>query len=81
MDRILRQQQVCALVGLRPNSIYRLEQRGDCPRRIRLIGRAVGWHEAEVQEWLASRARATSRPLSKQENQSPGDAGATKSEL
>jgi prophage regulatory protein len=40
----------------RPN-IYRLIQLGQFPRQIPLGGRAVGWLESEIEEWIAQRVQ------------------------
>jgi prophage regulatory protein len=53
--RLLRLPQVIELVGLRRAAIYKLQSEGRFPRRVKLGVRAVGWVEAEIQEWLAER--------------------------
>ena len=53
--RFLRLPEVLARTGLSRSTIYvRLEQ-GRFPRPISLGGRAVGWIESEVQEWIRQR--------------------------
>lgn len=59
--RILRLRQVCDACGLSPSTIRRRVAAGDFPSPIRLGGNAVGWIEEEVQEWIASRQRVSSR--------------------
>ena len=54
-DRILRLHQVRDLANLSANTIRRLEEGNEFPKRIALSARAVGWHEAEIEAWLASR--------------------------
>jgi prophage regulatory protein len=51
----LRLPQVCKVTGLRRSMIYRMQAERRFPQRIKLTGRAVGWLEREVQEWLAQR--------------------------
>ncbi len=58
--RFLRLPEVLARTGLSRSTIYvRLEQ-GRFPRPVSLGSRAVGWVEAEVDEWMRERI-ATSR--------------------
>ena len=53
--RFLRLPEVLARTGLSRSTIYvRLEQ-GRFPRPVSLGGRAVGWIEAEVDEWIRER--------------------------
>jgi len=52
---ILRRKQVEARVGLRRSSLYQRISEGSFPAPIKLGGRAVGWIEAEITEWLANR--------------------------
>lgn len=61
--RILRLPQVMDVVGLRRAAIYKLQAEGRFPRRVKITGgRAVGWIEAEIQDWLKQRIQ--SDPLS-----------------
>jgi len=43
------------MTGLSRTTIWRLENRGEFPRRRRLTGNTVAWIEEEVLEWLKSR--------------------------
>ena len=53
--RFLRLPEVLARTGLSRSTIYvRLDQ-GRFPRPVSLGGRAVGWIEAEVDEWMRQR--------------------------
>ena len=53
--RFLRLPEVLARTGLSRSTIYvRLEQ-GRFPRPVSLGGRAVGWIEAEVDDWTRER--------------------------
>ena len=59
--RFLRLPEVLARTGLSRSTIYvRLEQ-GRFPRPVSLGGRAVGWIEAEVDEWMRERIAASRR--------------------
>jgi prophage regulatory protein len=50
--RLLRLPQVMERVGLRRAAIYKLVSEGRFPQRVKLGGRAVGWVESEIQEWI-----------------------------
>ncbi len=53
--RFLRLPEVMARTGLSRSTIYlRLEQ-GLFPRPVSLGGRAVGWIESEIDEWMNNR--------------------------
>ena len=57
--RILRLPEVLARTGLSRSTIYvRLDQ-GRFPRPVSLGARAVGWIEAEVDEWIRDRIAAS----------------------
>jgi len=57
--RFLRLPEVLARTGLSRSTIYvRLEQ-GRFPRPVSLGARAVGWVEAEVDEWMRERIAAS----------------------
>jgi prophage regulatory protein len=58
MGSIIRQKQVALRTGLSTVQLWRLEKAGTFPGRVRLGPRAVGWHEAEVDEWIKTRIRA-----------------------
>ena len=59
--RFLRLPEVMARTGLSRSTIYvRLEQ-GRFPRPVSLGGRAVGWIEAELDEWMRERIAASRR--------------------
>ena len=53
--RILNKKDVVAKTSLSIVTIWRLERRGKFPSRIQLCTNRVGWREADVDEWLASR--------------------------
>jgi len=59
-QNILRMPQLVNKTGLSKSSIYQLIRSGVFPKPINLTGsgRAVGWHESEIDEWLANRERS-----------------------
>lgn len=56
--RILRRPEVERRVGLKRAAIYAMMARGRFPRPVKLGEKAVGWVEAEIQQWLEARAVA-----------------------
>ena len=56
---ILRRKQVEARTGLSRSTIYLRVAEGSFPAPVSLGGRAVGWIEAEVNDWLAKRIEAS----------------------
>ncbi len=53
--RFLRLPEVIARTGLSRSTIYVRLDEGRFPRPVSLGGRAVGWIEAEVNEWIRER--------------------------
>ena len=56
---ILRIADLVAAIGLGRSKIYELVADGEFPRPVQLGPRATGWLRSEVEEWIASRPRAT----------------------
>jgi len=56
---ILRLPTVKARTGLSRSTIYLRVAEGRFPAPVSLGGRAVGWIEAEVNDWLAKRIEAS----------------------
>lgn len=56
---ILRLPAVKASTGLSRSTIYLRVSQGTFPKPVGLGGRAVGWLEAEIQEWLQRRIDAS----------------------
>ncbi len=54
--RILRRNEVKRRTGRSDASIWRDEQAGRFPRRVRIGPNAVGWLEEEIESWLRERA-------------------------
>ena len=55
MHTILRLPDVKRSTGLSRSTIYLRITQGTFPKPVSLGGRAVGWLEAEIQEWLQRR--------------------------
>ena len=62
MAKILRRRDVEAAVGLSKGQIYKMISRGEFPpsRRLTPSGKAVGWLDSEISDWIDSRPVATS---------------------
>ena len=58
--KILRVGAVTAKTGLSRTTLWRLERRGDFPRRVRLSSNTTGWIESEVEKWIKTRPRGAS---------------------
>ncbi|MFH3479238.1 helix-turn-helix transcriptional regulator [Xanthobacter variabilis] len=54
----LRRKAVEDITGLSRSTIYDMMGKGLFPRPVKLTGKAVGWPETAIAEWLASRAKA-----------------------
>jgi prophage regulatory protein len=59
MHTILRLPDVKRSTGLSRSTIYLRITQGTFPKAVSLGGRAVGWLEAEVQQWLQRRIEAS----------------------
>jgi prophage regulatory protein len=58
---ILRLPELRKRIGLSRSSVYSLVRQGRFPRPIPLSARAVGWSQAEVEQWIAERAAERSK--------------------
>jgi len=50
--RVIRKNELLNIIPLSDVTIWRMEKRGEFPKRFTLGGRAVGWFLDEVNEWL-----------------------------
>ena len=57
--KVLRLPGVKVSTGLSRSTIYLRIAEGTFPKPVRLGGRAVGWIEAEIQDWLRQRIVAS----------------------
>lgn len=56
-DKLIRRKQMLELIGLSRTTQWRLEKAGRFPTRVRIGAGSVGWHLAEVEEWVKGRER------------------------
>lgn len=64
VTKILRLPTVKTRTGLSRSTIYLRMSEGNFPASVSLGGRAVGWIEAEVDEWLKERIDASRKTVS-----------------
>jgi prophage regulatory protein len=58
MNKVNRLKTVQANTGLSRSTIYLMMRAGTFPKNISLGARAVGWLEADIQDWINSRITA-----------------------
>ena len=58
-QKFLKVDEVMEMTKLSQSSIYRLEQQGQFPQRVKLSERAVAWREEDVRNWMDSRENKT----------------------
>ncbi|MFU4390355.1 helix-turn-helix transcriptional regulator [Pseudomonas paraeruginosa] len=54
-DRFLRFGAVAELIGLSRSTIWRLEQEGNFPKRVRLGSNSVAWRLSDLNTWMSAR--------------------------
>lgn len=54
-QKILRLRAVQDWTGLSRSTIYAMLKNGNFPQSVKLGERSVGWYEADIQGWIASR--------------------------
>jgi prophage regulatory protein len=55
-DRLIRLNELGAMLGVSPSTIWRWERNGQMPLRFKIGARAVGWRLSEINDWIAERA-------------------------
>jgi len=53
--RIIRPKELAELLSVSTVTVWRMEKRGELPRRKKISTRTVGWLESEIKEWLEQR--------------------------
>lgn len=58
VSRVVRPAEVCERLGIGTSTLYAMMAAGKFPRPFVIFsgGRAVGWHEQEVEAWLQQRS-------------------------
>lgn len=57
LPRFVGRRELGRALGLSQATIFRMEQRGDIPRPLRLSPGRVAWPENVIREWIDQRAR------------------------
>lgn len=52
-DKFIRFGSLAEMVGLSRTTIYRLEQQGQFPKRVKLGSNSVAWRQSEVLNWMS----------------------------
>jgi len=55
-DRIIRMKTVQARTGLSRSTIYRKMAEGTFPTQLKISANGTGWHESEINRWVANPA-------------------------
>ena len=65
--RILRMKDLPPKIGFQPSTIYEMISKGKFPTPFKLVpgGRAAGWFETTIDEWLISQAESNQNSYSK----------------
>lgn len=53
--QIIRPAELSRRLGVSAQTIYRMEKRGEIPKRIKISKRAAGWLESDIREFLESK--------------------------
>lgn len=56
-DRIIRLQTVLARTGLSRSTLYRKIAEGTFPAQLKISVHGAGWHESEINRWIADPVR------------------------
>ena len=52
-DRIIRMKTVQARTGLSRSTVYRKIAEGTFPRQMKISANGAGWHESDINRWIA----------------------------
>ena len=52
-DRIIRLKTVLTRTGLSRSTIYRKIAEGTFPRQMKISANGAGWHESDINRWIA----------------------------
>ena len=58
--KILKAKEVASMINLSRVTIWRLENEGKFPQRIRISTKRISWLEDEVTKWIEKRPRVVS---------------------
>ena len=72
MSEIFNTDRAAAYVALGPSTLEKMRCAGTGPKFLRLGARRVGYHKADLDEWVASRPRCTSTSEVETAQRGPG---------
>ncbi|MBO6622466.1 MAG: AlpA family phage regulatory protein [Balneola sp.] len=52
---VIRPKALSKILSVSLPTLWRMEQRGDLPKRVSISERAVGWLKSDIEEWLESK--------------------------
>lgn len=56
--QIIRPKELAELLSVSQVTLWRMEKRGELPKRKQISSRAVGWLESDIKKWLENRPDA-----------------------
>ena len=62
-DRFLKKAEILGVTGLSHTTIWRLESKGEFPKRRKISPNRVGWVASEVQAWLNTKINVGEVPV------------------
>jgi predicted DNA-binding transcriptional regulator AlpA len=62
-DELILRPERKRLVPLSDTTVWRMERRGEFPRRIHISEKRVAWRRSEIEEWLERRAVPSQLPF------------------
>ena len=57
-NSLIRQRDLCALLGISRSTLFRWERDGTFPRRLKLGPKRVAWRKSDIDDWLTGRSAA-----------------------
>lgn len=55
--QIIRRKELSNQLGISEVSLWRMEKRGELPKRVQISERAVGWLKSDIEAWLESKKK------------------------
>ncbi len=53
--QVIRTVELANILGVSKQTLWRMEKRGDLPRKVSISERAVGWLKSDIEAWLESK--------------------------
>lgn len=55
MNNLIRAAELAKMLTISKPTLWRMEQRGELPPKIRITERVSGWRESDIQKWMKER--------------------------